>query len=247
MASVVRVLFPARSRARSTRRSSSREMLSPGFERANLRALLAVRCLSAAAEGLDYVRRCGELPTKGLLGAQVMLMTESERVVEVARNWSACWPGGGRERNAHLPGGRSPRMGGGFWAHGRVGASGSVNDQAVVGDLGFDPFGDFHKRATARSPRVKVGTEKVRRVAEAAVERVLAARFSVPDRAAQMTVPRCRVCGASLEGCHSAAGTRALLRWPRWTCTSATGRSEPPSVIRERGHIKPSPRRAINR
>jgi hypothetical protein len=50
-------------------------MLDPGLERANLRALLGVRCLAAAAQDLDYVCREGERDADELIGAQVFLQT----------------------------------------------------------------------------------------------------------------------------------------------------------------------------
>ena len=70
-------------------------MLEPGIERANLRTLLGVRCLSAAAQDLDYLRRVGELPADHLLGAQVLLQSECEAVVEVANELERMMAGGG--------------------------------------------------------------------------------------------------------------------------------------------------------
>jgi hypothetical protein len=66
-----------------------------GLERANLRAILGVRCLAAAAQDLDYLRRVGELPSDELLGAQVVLQSECEAVVEVADDLERMLAGGG--------------------------------------------------------------------------------------------------------------------------------------------------------
>jgi hypothetical protein len=69
-------------------------MLDPGLERANLRTLLGAKCLNAAAQDLDYLRRVGELPADNLLGAQVLLQSESEAVVEVADELERMMAGG---------------------------------------------------------------------------------------------------------------------------------------------------------
>ena len=70
-------------------------MLDPGLERANLRALLGVRCLSAAAQDLDHVRREGGTKAgDDLLGAQVFLQSECEAVVEVADELERMMAGG---------------------------------------------------------------------------------------------------------------------------------------------------------
>jgi hypothetical protein len=69
-------------------------MLDPGLERANLRALLGVRCLAAAAQDLDYVRRAGERDADELIGAQVVLQSECEAVVEVADELERMMAGG---------------------------------------------------------------------------------------------------------------------------------------------------------
>ena len=64
-------------------------MLDPGLERANLRALLGMRCLAAAAQDLDYLRRVGERGGDDLLGAQVFLQSECE----VTWKWPTSWSG----------------------------------------------------------------------------------------------------------------------------------------------------------
>jgi hypothetical protein len=69
-------------------------MLDPGLERANLRALLGARCLAAAAQDLDYLRRVGEQGGDGLLGAQVFMQSECEAVVEVADELERMMAGG---------------------------------------------------------------------------------------------------------------------------------------------------------
>jgi hypothetical protein len=70
-------------------------VLDPGLERANLRALLGVRCISAAAQDLDYVRRAGGQPRgDDLLGAQVFFQSECEALVEVADELERMMAGG---------------------------------------------------------------------------------------------------------------------------------------------------------
>ena len=70
-------------------------MLDPGLERANLRALLGVRCISAAAQDLDYIRRLGgQARGDDLLGAQVFLQSECEALVEVADELERMMAGG---------------------------------------------------------------------------------------------------------------------------------------------------------
>ena len=69
-------------------------MLDPGLERANLRALLGVRCISAAAQDLDYMRRGGQARGDDLLGAQVFLQSECEALVEVADELERMMAGG---------------------------------------------------------------------------------------------------------------------------------------------------------
>jgi hypothetical protein len=47
-------------------------VLAPGLERACLRSLLGVRCLSAAAADIDHARRVME-DVDGLIGMEVVL------------------------------------------------------------------------------------------------------------------------------------------------------------------------------
>jgi hypothetical protein len=71
------------------------EVLDPGLERANLRALLGLRCLCAAADDLGHLRRCGELDADTLLGAEVVLHSEAEAVGELCDDLERMLAGGG--------------------------------------------------------------------------------------------------------------------------------------------------------
>lgn len=71
------------------------DVLDPGLERANLRALLGGRCISAAAQDLDYIRRVGgQARGDDLLDAQVFLQSECEALVEVADELERMMAGG---------------------------------------------------------------------------------------------------------------------------------------------------------
>ena len=69
-------------------------MLDPGLERANLRALLGLRCLCAAADDLGHVRRIGEHNADELLGAKVILASEAEAVGELCDDLERMLAGG---------------------------------------------------------------------------------------------------------------------------------------------------------
>ena len=69
-------------------------VLAPGLERAILRALLGAVCGAAAALDLDSQRRVGEPNADHLLGAQLLLQSECEAVVEVADELERIMAGG---------------------------------------------------------------------------------------------------------------------------------------------------------
>jgi hypothetical protein len=69
-------------------------VLEPGLKRANLRAILGLRCLAGAAADIGHVRRIGELNGDELLGVEVTLVSEAEAVGELCCDLERILAGG---------------------------------------------------------------------------------------------------------------------------------------------------------